>query len=134
MVKIWLLVDVSSGWMFRILQRKLEREKDWGRKKRKEDGSRKKRNGSWLLLATGRLNGLCLLTLMWLHHYEAIEVFTLLWLHLDEAIEVLTLLPYLFRSSVNMPIYQTFSTINLEAVPSCLKLSFLIDWVNLSKR
>ena len=90
--------------------------------------------GSWLLLATGRLNGLCLLTLMWLHHNEAIEVFTLLWLHLDEAIEVLTLLPYLFRSSVNMPIYQTFSTINLEAVPSCLKLSFLIDWVNLSKR
>ena len=43
---------------------------------------------------------------MWLHHYEAIEVFTLLWLHLDEAIEVLTLLPYLFRASVNMPIYQ----------------------------
>ena len=53
MVKIWLLVDVSSGWMFRILQRKLEREKDWGRKKRKEDGSRKKRNGSWLLAAPG---------------------------------------------------------------------------------
>ena len=47
----------------------------------------------WLLLATGRLNGLCLLTLMWLHHYEAIEVFTLLWLHLDEAIEVLPFYP-----------------------------------------